>query len=153
MKRLSCAHQEDDDGDADDDDDAFFSRAKFDGVVSALFYYTRPGKVSVFFCSKQQAKRRKIVTLQISLLNEISFPRKALFRLFVSSADREPPDGIKKLQGWISHKRNHLIFRRTCHVLKRMTSSMTSSMTSIYSVTHIFCAFAFVQAREALLGV
>ena len=86
MKRLSCAHQEDDDGDADADDDAFFSRAKFDGVVSALFYYTRPGKVSVFFCSKQQAKRRKIVTLQISLLNEISFPRKALFRLFVSSS-------------------------------------------------------------------
>ena len=38
VKRLSCAHQEDDDGDADDDDDAFFSRAKFDGVVSALFY-------------------------------------------------------------------------------------------------------------------
>ena len=86
VKRLSRgAHREDDDGDADADDDAFFSRATFDGVVSALFYYTRPGKVSVFFCSKQQAKRRKIVTLQISL-NEISFPRKALFRLFVSSS-------------------------------------------------------------------
>jgi len=112
VKRLSRAHREDDDGDADADDDAFFSRATFDGVVSALFS-KRAGKVSVFFCSKQQAKRRKIVT-QISSLNEISFPRKALFRLFVSSADREPPDGIKKLQGWISHKRNHLIFRRTC---------------------------------------
>jgi len=67
------------------------------------FFSKRAGKGSVFFCSKQQAKRRKIVT-QISSLNEISFPRKALFRLFVSSADREPPDGIKKLQkGWISH--------------------------------------------------
>jgi len=38
VKRLSRAHREDDDGDADADDDAFFSRAKFDGVVSALFY-------------------------------------------------------------------------------------------------------------------
>jgi hypothetical protein len=96
VKRLSRAHREDDDGDADADDDAFFSRAKFDGVVSALFYYTRPGKVSVFFCSKQQAKRRKIVTLQISLLNEISFPRKALFRLFVSSSIESHPQTVLK---------------------------------------------------------
>ena len=101
MKRLSRAHREDDDGDADADDDAFFSRATFDGVVSALFYYTRLGKC--FFCSKQQAKRRKIVT-QISLLNEISSSEESAFSTFREQLDREPPDGIKKLQkGWISH--------------------------------------------------
>ena len=54
VKRLSRAHREDDDGDADDDDDAFFSRATFDGVVSALFYYTRLGKVSVFFAANNK---------------------------------------------------------------------------------------------------
>lgn len=37
VKRL-FARREDDDGDSDDSDEAFFSCAKFDGVVSALFY-------------------------------------------------------------------------------------------------------------------
>lgn len=32
------------------------------------------------------------------------------FRERLSAAQREPPDGIKKLQGWISHKRNHSYF-------------------------------------------
>lgn len=103
MKRLSRAHREDDDGDADADDDAFFSRATFDGVVSALFYYTRLGKeMCVFFAANKSETTENRDSANL-IINEISFPRKALFRLFVS-ADREPPDGIKKLQkGWISH--------------------------------------------------
>lgn len=103
VKRLSRAHREDDDGDADADDDAFFSRATFDGVVSALFYYTRLGKeMCVFFAANKSETTENRDSANL-IINEISFPRKALFRLFVSSADREPPDGIKKLQGWISH--------------------------------------------------
>ena len=103
MKRLSRAHREDDDDDADADDDAFFSRATFDGVVSALFYTRAWGRKCVFFLQQTTSETTENRDLK-SHLNEISFPRKALFRLFVSSADREPPDGIKKLQkGWISH--------------------------------------------------
>ena len=54
VKRLSCAHREDDDGDDDDgNDDAFSSRAKFDVVVSALFYAETDDEC-LFFCSKQK---------------------------------------------------------------------------------------------------
>ena len=88
------------------------------------------------------------MTLQISLLNEISFPRKALFRLFVSSSIESHPQTVLK-NFKVGFPTNETILFSGELVLKRMTSSMTS----IYSVTHIFCAFAFVQAREALLGV
>ena len=83
MKRLSRAHREDDDGDDDDDDDAFFSRATFDVVVSALFYYTRLGDECLFFAAnKSETTENRDSNL---IINEISFPRKALFRLFVST--------------------------------------------------------------------
>ena len=81
MKRLSRAHREDDDGDADADDDAFFSRATFDGGVSALFYYTRLWEGKCFFVRSKQAKRRKIVT-QISSLNDKILSEESAFSTF-----------------------------------------------------------------------
>ena len=59
MKRLSCAHREDDDGDADADDDAFFSRAKFDGVVSALFYEEMMMSVFFFAANKSETTENR----------------------------------------------------------------------------------------------
>ena len=54
VKRLSRAHREDDDDDADADDDAFFSRATFDGVVSALFYTRAWGRKVFFFAANNK---------------------------------------------------------------------------------------------------
>jgi hypothetical protein len=68
-----------------------------------------------------------------------------------SSIESHPQTVLKNFK--VGFPTNETILFSGELVLKRMTSSMTSSMTSIYSVTHIFCAFAFVQAREALLGV
>jgi hypothetical protein len=60
--------------------------------------------VSVFFVQQTTSETTENRDSNLIVKMKSPLPRKALFRLFVSSADREPPDGIKKLQkGWISH--------------------------------------------------
>lgn len=119
MKRLSRAHREDDDGDADADDDAFFSRATFDGVVSALFYYTRLGKeMCVFFAANKSETTENRDSANL-IINEISFPRKALFRLFVSSSIESHQTVLKNFKvGFPTDKRKPSYFQENLPCVK-----------------------------------